>query len=146
MDSNQQLSCANEQARRSLLLNRLDFNGIDYVEVDAADHRILTVVFLKPVGPLNPLNPADVNDEFGLSTNLSPITIGGGTRVVGIKPASVKRNPDGSLTLVIDQPGDFSTYTLAIDVPGLDRRLRDVNVSFMSRSRRSSPGTSIASV
>ena len=132
MDPDQKLSCKNEQARRELLLNRTDFNGLDYVEVDAADHRILTVVFIKPVGPLNLLNPADPNDQYGLSTNLSPITIHGGTRIVGIKPVSLKRNADGSLTLVVDQPGDFSTYTLAIDIPGLDRLLREVDFSFMA--------------
>src|SRR5580765_8493119 len=109
------------QARRELLLTRPDFNGIDYVEVDAAQHEILHVFFIKPVGPLNPLNPADPNDEYGLSTNLRPILIGGGTRIVGIKPVSCTRQPDGSLTIVVDHAGDYSSYTLTIDIPGFDR-------------------------
>ncbi|HLQ51884.1 MAG TPA: hypothetical protein VK129_10330, partial [Terriglobales bacterium] len=132
MDVEQKLSCKNEQARRELLLNRSDFNGIDYVEVGAADHHVLNVFFIKPVGPLNPINPADPNDQYGLSTNLAPITISGGTRIVGIKPVSCMRQPDGSLTIVVDNAGDFSTYTLTIDIPGLDRLLRQVEFSFMA--------------
>ena len=98
VDHDQKLSCNNEQARRNLLLNRPDFNGIDYVEVDAVQSPRSDVFFLKPVGPLNPVNPADPNDEYGLSTNLAPITINGGARIVGIKPVSCTRQPDGSLT------------------------------------------------
>src|SRR5262249_30599355 len=132
VDVEQKLSCKNEQARRELLLARPDFNGIDYVEVDAADHRILHVFFIKPVGPLNPLNPNDPNDEFGLSTNLSPVTISGGTRIVGVKPVSCTRLPDGSLILVVDHAGDFSIYTLTIDIPALDRLLKQIDFSFMA--------------
>jgi hypothetical protein len=128
----QKLSCKNELARRELLLNRPEFNGIDYVEVEATNHHVLHVFFIKPVGPLNPLNPADPNDQYGLSTNLSPITISGGTRIVGIKPVSCTRQPNGSLTLVVDAAGDYSTYTLAIGIPGLDRLLRQVDFSFMA--------------
>lgn len=132
MDSEQKLSCANEQARSELLLGNPAFNGIDYVEVDAADHRILHVFFINPVGPLNSANPNDPNDQYGLSTNLSPVTISGGTRIVGIKPVSCTRQPDGSLTLVVDQGGDYSTYTLTIDVPDLDRLLKQIDFSFMA--------------
>src|SRR6516162_3161144 len=109
VDADQKLSCQNEQARRELLLSNPNFNGIDYVEVEAADHHILHVFFIKPVGPLNPANPNDPNDQYGLSTNLSPITIDGGTRIVGIKPVSCTRQPDGSLILVVNQGGDYST-------------------------------------
>jgi hypothetical protein len=130
MDTEQKLSCKNEQLRRKRL-NDSNFNGIDYVEV-AVDHRVLHIFFIKPVGPLNPLNPNDPNDEYGLSTNLAPITISGGTRIVGIRPASCTRQPDGSLTLVVDRAGDYSTYTLTINIPALDRLLRQVDFSFMA--------------
>ena len=123
MDPDQKLSCQNEQARRELLLSNPSFNGIDYVEVDPADHRNLHVFFIKPVLPLNPVNPSDPNDQYGLSTNLSPITITGGTRIVGIKPVTCTRQPDGSLIIVVTPAGDYSTYTLTIDIPGLDRLL-----------------------
>lgn len=132
MDAEQKLSCRNEQARRELLLNRPDFNGIDYVEVDPANHRVLHIFFIKPVGPLNPANPSDPQDQYGLSTNLAPITVNGGTRIVGIKPVSCTRQPDGSLTLVVDQAGDYSTYTLIIGIPGLDRLLKQIDFSFMA--------------
>ena len=132
MDVDQKLSCQNEQARRELLLLNAAFNGIDFLEVDPADHRNLHLFFLKPVGPLNPANPNDPNDQFGLSTNLSPITIGGGVRIVGIKPVSCTRQPDGSLILVVNQGGDYSTYTLTIDIPGLDRLLKQIDFSFMA--------------
>jgi hypothetical protein len=132
VDLDQKLACKNEQARRELLLGRPEFNGIDYVEVKPADHHVLQVFFIKPVGPLNPLNPSDPNDEYGLSTNLAPITISGGVRIVGIKPVSCTRQPDGSLTIVVDSAGDYSTYTLMIDIPGLDRLLKEVDFSFMA--------------
>jgi hypothetical protein len=130
--SEQNLSCQNEQTRRELLLNRPDFNGIDYVEVDPANHRVLHIFFIKPVGPLNPANPSDPNDQYGLSTNLSPISINGGTRIVGIRPVSSTRQPDGSLTLVVNQAGDYSVYTLIIDIPGIDRLLKQLDFSFMA--------------
>lgn len=131
MDADQKLSCQNEQARRELLIGS-GFNGIDYVEVDPADHRNLHLFFIKQVGPLNPANPNDTNDEYGLSTNLSPITISGGTRIVAIKPVTCTRQPDGSLIVVVTQGGDYSTYTLTIDVPGLDRLLKQIDFSFMA--------------
>ena len=132
MDVEEKLSCKNDQARRGLVFARTDLNGIDYVEVEAANHRILHVFFLRPVKPLNPVNPLDPNDEYGLSTNLTPITISGGTRIVGIKVVMCTRQPGGSLVMTVDTPGDYSTYTLTIDVPGLDRRFKQVDFSFMA--------------
>ena len=132
METDAKLSCKADQARRNLVLNRPGLNGLDYLEVDAADHRILRVFFLKPVGPLNAANPADPDDEYGLSGNLAPIAIRGGARVVGIRPAGIVRQTDGTLRLTVNQPGDFSTYTLAIDIPQLDRLLREVDFSFMA--------------
>jgi len=132
LDVEEKLLCKNDAARKELVLKSAGVNGLDYVEVDAANHHILHVFFLKPVGPLNPVNPLDPNDEFGLSTNLTPITVDGGTRVVGIKVVACTREPDGSLTLIVDSPGDYSTYSLTIDVPGLDRRLKEIDFSFMA--------------
>ena len=132
MDVEEKLSCKNDQARRALVFARTDLNGIDYVEVDAANHHNLHVYFIRPVKPLNPLNPLDPNDEYGLSTNLTPITISGGTRIVGIKVVMSARQPDGWLLMTVDMPGDYSTYTLTIDIPGLDRRFKQVDFSFMA--------------
>ena len=43
--------CKDEQIRRALIVGRSDINGIDYLNVDPANHARLTVVFLNPVGP-----------------------------------------------------------------------------------------------
>jgi hypothetical protein len=132
VDTDQELSCRNEQPRRALVFGNSAVNGIDYVEVNAANHAILQIFFINPVGPLNPGNPSDPNDQYGLSTDLSPITIDGGTRIVGIKPVSCKRRRDGSLTLMVNHSGDYSTYTLTIDIPALDRLYKQIDFSFMA--------------
>ena len=95
--------CKDEQIRRALIIGRSDINGIDYLNVDPTDHTKLTVFFLNPVGPKNAGDPNDSNDEYGLSGDLSKITITGGTRVVGILPVAAARNPDGSLTITVER-------------------------------------------
>ena len=75
--------CQDEQQRRADVLAHPTLNGIDFVEVDAADHRLLRVFFLKPVPPANAANPADPNDAYGLRADLSRISITGGVRIVG---------------------------------------------------------------
>lgn len=132
LNGDQNASCLNEQVRRALVRPRADLNGIDYVEVNAADHRILNVHFLRPVAPLDPANPNDPNDAYGLSTDLGRIVIAGGTRVVGIRAVKAARDPGGFLVITVDQPGDYSTYTLSLNAPGLDRVLREVEFSFMA--------------
>lgn len=134
MVTDQDLFCKEEQRRADLLANP-DLpllNGIDYVEVDPADHKIIYVHFLKPVPPANAGDPND--DAYGISADVKKITISGGTRVVGIKSTSAKRGPDErTLTVTVDQPGDYSVYALTIDdVPELDIRLRRVAFSFMA--------------
>src|SRR5262249_8459051 len=85
-----------------------------------------------PVSPKNSGNPNDTNDQYGLSTDLSKITITGGTRIVGIQPTGASRNPDGSLTITVDEPGDYSIYTLSLNVPALDRLFASIDFSFMA--------------
>ena len=128
----QQAICNDEQIRRALIVGRSDINGIDYLNVDPANHARLTVFFLNPVGPKNAADPNDTNDQYGLSADLSRITIAGGTRVVGIQPVAAARNPDGSLAITVSNPGDYSVYTLALNVPALDRLFASVDFSFMA--------------
>ena len=128
----QQTVCKDEQIRRALIVGRSDINGIDYLNVDPADHAKLTVFFLNPVGPKNVANPNDPNDQYGLSTDLSKLTVTGGTRIVGIQPVAAARNPDGSLTITVSEPGDYSVYTLALNVPALDRLFASIDFSFMA--------------
>jgi hypothetical protein len=122
MHDEQDPVCRDEQQRRADVLAHPTLNGIDYVEVDAADHRLLRVFFLKPVPPA----------AFGLPGNLAAISIAGGVRVVGIQPVSVVRQADGHLDLTVSEGGDYSLYTLTIDVPELDLVLHRVDVSFMA--------------
>lgn len=124
--------CNDEQIRRSLIVGRSDINGIDYLNVDPTNHAELTVFFLNPLGPKNSGNPNDPDDQYGLTGDLSKITIRGGTRIVGITPVAAVRNPDGSLTITMNEPGDFSIYTLALNVPALDRLFASVDFSFMA--------------
>lgn len=105
-------------------------NGIDFLEVDAADHSILHVFFLKPVPPADPGDPADVDDVYGLRADPSRIQVYGGVRIVGIAVEEVTRQPDGSLVVDLDPRGDFSLYVLEIDVPELDPFLRRTEVDF----------------
>jgi hypothetical protein len=99
--------CADDQIRRALVIARSDLNGIDYIDVDPANHASLTVYFLKPVPPLDPVNPNDTDDAYGLSGDLAKITFSGGTRIVGIQPVAAARNPDGSIVVTASKPGDF---------------------------------------
>jgi hypothetical protein len=128
----QQVVCKDEQIRRALIVGRTDINGIDYLNVDPADHSKLTVYFINPVAPKNAANPSDPDDAYGLSTDLSKVVITGGTRIVGIQPVSISRNPDGSLSIAVSEPGDFSTYTLTLDVAALDRLFASIDFSFMA--------------
>jgi hypothetical protein len=128
----QQPVCKDDQIRRALIVGRADINGIDYLNVDPADHSKLTVYFINAVPPNNPANPGDSNDAYGLSADLSRISISGGTRVVGIQPLLCKRNPDGSIALTVSEAGDYSVYTLALDVPALDRVFASIDFSFMA--------------
>lgn len=105
-------------------------NGIDFLEVDAADHSLLHLHFLKPVPPADAGDPNDVDDAYGLSANPNQIRITGGLRVVGIEVVEVTRQPDGSLLVDLDKPGDFSRYVLEIDLPQLDPFLRRIEIDF----------------
>lgn len=106
------LECRVDERRRKLFGNKA-WNGIDYLDV-ADDQMSLCVHFFggipQGIGPAN-------------------IRIGGGRRITGIVPVRVEYDPshdeelDDCLRIVLDRPGDFSTYTLClVDVPGIDPR------------------------
>jgi hypothetical protein len=122
--------CDDAQIRRSLIVGNPNVNGIDYLEVDPKDHTHLTVFFLNALSPPDPAHPTE--DPYGLSKNLSLITISGGTRIVDIQAAEASLNSDGSITITVDKAGDFSTYTLALDVPALDVLFNQIDFSFMA--------------
>lgn len=123
-------ACRDDRQRRADVLADATLNGIDYVEVAPLDHRVLRVFFIKPVPPLNPADPSDPQDEYGISADLTRITITGGIKIVGIRATGATRHPDGHLVISVNESGDFSLYTLTIDVPQLDPFLRRAEFSF----------------
>lgn len=124
-DAIQPPACAVDDRRADLLSPSppfVDLNGIDFVEVDPADHRILRVTFLKPI-------PAA---GFGVPANPALVTIDGGTRVVGITAVSAVVESADVLRVDLDQGGDYSPYVLTIDSPQLDEVKRSTAFSFMA--------------
>ncbi|HLI91429.1 MAG TPA: putative baseplate assembly protein [Ktedonobacteraceae bacterium] len=103
-----------------------DLNGIDYIEVDADDQRILYVHFMDRA----PENLSEKN-----------VRITGGRRIRHIKALKVTLcDPDDSeladcMQVNVDRAGDFSTYTLclvALDEKGhqLDQPLAGFDVRY----------------
>jgi hypothetical protein len=123
------LSCRDDSRRRKA---RTVANGIDYVEV-SDDQRVLEVHFFGTA-------PAGLRREN--------VQITGGSRVpridvIDIRPCPVdRRDHDERLHIVVERPGDFSTYTLtlvrldgagrptATPLPGFDPRYAEVRFSF----------------
>jgi hypothetical protein len=100
----------------------VDLNGVDFVEVDPADHSILRVTFLKPLPP----------GAYGIPADPTRITITGGERIVGIRAVTALLEPSGALRIDVDKPGDFSPYVLTLDAADLDPVRRSVVFSFMA--------------
>lgn len=102
--------CRNKDLRRRDLRAHPDadcapeWNGIDYLEVDATQ-KILTVYFLGPA----PRNLTRAN-----------VRIDGGRRERDIHVLDVRNGEqhdpraDSSMQILVDRPGDFSTYTLRL--------------------------------
>ena len=117
--------CALDERREALLSPSppfVDLNGIDFLEVDGADHRIIRITFLKPL-------PAGA---YGLPGDPTRITVSGGTRIVGINVVSASVESASVLRVDVDRGGDYSPYVLALDAPGLDEVRRSVAFSFMA--------------
>lgn len=120
--------CCDED-RRNLVRAHATINGIDFLEVRdepsqplADRQRFLLVTLLKP--PAAPLTADNVRVEGGEAVR--------DIRVVGVSAAGA------TLTVEVDKPGDFSTYTLRLvatasadDPPaGYDPLLAAVDFSF----------------
>jgi hypothetical protein len=95
-------------------------NGIDYVEIDPADHAHLWIVFLRAV-------PAA---GYGFPANPSSISIAGGVRIVGVQVVSAQVVAPDRLELHVDRAGDHSPYVLTLAHPQLDPPLSQVAISF----------------
>ncbi len=127
-----------DRRRRDLVAAATDgngqpfLNGIDFLEVSAADQRTLVVHFIQalpgqgggvPAGP--PLTPGNFHIE-------------GGARIVDVRVETVAATAGRVITLTTNQAGDFSIYTLRLvtspvidDVPAsFDPLLSSVDFSF----------------
>ena len=134
---NTQYRCANS-VRRTLVRDTRGsngqpvVNGIDYLEVDPADHKKLLVHFVHPL----PGQPNGVPAAPALGVDAVVIT--GGVRVTAI--GILKVEPAGNvLTVTVGSVGDFSTYVLRLVSPvsaegtppaGFDPQLAEVAFSF----------------
>ena len=122
-----------QKNRRALVLDHATLNGIDYLEVCSTEPgcncgKLLHLIFLKDARPLN-LGTSQIKLTGGAS-NLAQVNI------LSLYPIS-QDNPK-LLTIELDQPGDFSTYTLTLiadtataDPPvGIDPQLASIDFSF----------------
>jgi hypothetical protein len=101
----------------------VDLNGIDFVEVDPGDHRVLRVTFLKPLPP----------GAYGLPDRpRERIAVSGGTRIVGIRAVRAEVESSTVLRIETDEPGDYSPYVLTLTAEGLDPVRRSATFSFMA--------------
>lgn len=136
-----QYYCKNER-RRALVRNPTDaqgnpvapfLNGIDYLEV-SSDQRTLTVFFIHNL----PGQPGGVPSNPALALTAGNVVIEGGVRIRNVRvtpPASASGN---ALSVSVDQPGDFSAYTLRLvslssgraAPEGFDPQLSEVEFSF----------------
>jgi hypothetical protein len=112
--------CADERERRAALLGHPGLNGIDFLEVDESDRRILRVTFLNPLP----------SDAYGLAGELERIHVTGGTRIVGVRVVSAARTASHLLEIAVDRVGDFSPYTLRLVADELDPLFASVEFSF----------------
>lgn len=126
--------CCDDRRRRNEIAARDDVNAIEFLEVlDSPSmpieerQRTLLVHF--------------VNDPTALGIARENVHVDGGERIRSLRVVAAElRVVDGFedpvLAVVVDRPGDFSTYTLRLAptagsaLPGLDPLLRAVDFSF----------------
>jgi len=131
-----QYRCQN-QNRAKLIVGK-PLNGIDFLEV-AGDQKTLKVTFVNPL--VAPLTPANLLISGGLRIKGATLaTVEGSERVIAegeLRVASISV-AGNELTVQVNQPGDFSTYTLRLVTSlvnllpptGYDRQLGAVDFSF----------------
>ena len=136
-----QYRCNNQQRRtlvRETEVNgRPRLNGIDYLEV-ASDRKTLKVYFIHPLAESTQNNRVPLNLASLTAEN---VVISGGTRLQGVQVESVSSFAN-TLTVRVDQVGDFSTYTLrlvkspASSTPpeGFDSQLSEIDFSFWTEA------------
>lgn len=127
-----QFRCKNER-RRDAVAAQTALNGIDYLEVASADQMTLEVHFIHPL----PGEPGQVPPLPAPALTVANVRIEGGVQVKNVSVVTVSTASE-ILTLTVDKPGDFSTYTLRLITsptqpeppPGFDLPLSSVDFSF----------------
>ncbi len=108
--------------RRAKLVAQIVLNGIDFVEVLNAAETQLRVHFLNTS-----------QDAAVLTASVPSATITGGDTIPTVVVTHMVWNTSAeypTLDLVVAAPGDFSTYTLKLSSPTLDRFFDQVAFSF----------------
>jgi hypothetical protein len=110
-----------DAARRALVRTDKKLNGIDYVEVVTAppanDQLVLEVYFIAKETPAGRQSLSEMLGRLNGATG--KVTIKGGVRIKPIEVTRVTR-VDDHLEVRVNEPGDFSDYTLAIEDSALD--------------------------
>jgi hypothetical protein len=118
--------CCDERRRAEVRGASGALNGIDYLEV-ADGQRLLRVHFVKP--------PAPELTDPAAGIRAENVRIAGGERIRQV-PVDTVEFAGELLEVRVEQPGDFSVYTLYLatsdggNLPGLDPLLSAVNFSF----------------
>lgn len=126
--------CKNEKRRqrvrdsKNLTDPARQVNGIDYLEVAGVDNQ--TTLYIHFFHPLPGQSEAVPATEFDFAA--ANVAIAGGIRIRHIQVTQVAVTDSHVLQVTVDQPGDFSTYTLRLlNLPeGFDPKLSEVDFSF----------------
>ena len=122
--------CDDDDRRRAVRAEAT-INGIDFLEVDESQTHLL-VTFIHPL-------PGEAGEiPAGPELALENIRIEGGVRIGPINAVTLSRPDPRVLRIDVDQPGDFSPYTLRVVAgpgtdgppPGFDPTLSAVAFSF----------------
>lgn len=113
------VACDDNLRRLAVADDASPVNGIDYLEVDPADQRILHVGFLHPLPPA-----ADGVPTGGPALTADNVVVTGGVRVTDIEVVSVAVT-GSELTVTVDRAGDFSPYVLRLVRSPVDDRTPD---------------------
>lgn len=109
------VACADAARRAAVTAPGSTFNGIDWVEVDATNQRVLVVGFLRPL----PGQPGGVPGAPALAG--ANIVVEGGERITGFRVLGVAAS-GRELTVTLDRAGDFSPYVLRLVRSSVDSR------------------------